>query len=190
MSQGSFTGGMTRRQFLKTALAAGAILSFPGNALSRPAPPERERSLAFYNLHTGERVKSTYWADGRYLFPALQEISHFMRDFRTGEIKSIDPRLLDLLYQVGLHLDTREQIHLISGYRSPETNAMLRRHSRGVALHSLHLDGRAADIRIPGHSLETLRKVALFLKGGGVGYYPHLDFVHMDTGRIRQWWGS
>lgn len=165
-------------------------MCFPNIVLSRPVPADRERALAFYNLHTGERLKAVFWAGGTYVPAGLSAIDSFMRDFRTGEIKRIDPRLLDLLYRLTRHLETREQIHLISGYRSPETNAMLRKHSRGVALHSLHMEGQAADIRIPGRSLEHLRRAALALNGGGVGFYPRLDFVHMDTGRPRQWRGK
>ncbi len=174
---------------MKTALASAAVLCFPKIVLSRPAPLDRERSLSFYNLHTGERLETVFWADGAYRSEALSEVDRFMRDFRTGEVRRIDPRLLDLLCLARIRLGTRHPIHLVSGYRSPETNAMLRRHSRGVARHSLHMEGKAADIRIPGVALDHLRRVALSLSSGGVGYYPHLDFVHMDTGRVRWWQG-
>lgn len=173
---------------MKAALCAATVLCVPGILRARPMP-DRERSLSFYNLHTGERLRTTFWADGAYLPSSLSDINMFMRDFRTGEIKGIDPRLLDLLYMARLRLETQEPFHLISSYRSPKTNAMLRERSHGVALHSLHMKGRAADIRIPGRTLQNLHRVALALKGGGVGYYPHLDFVHMDTGRVR-WWNG
>jgi len=121
----------TRRQFMKTALASAAVLCFPKIVLSRPAPLDRERSLSFYNLHTGERLETVFWADGAYRSEGLSEVDRFMRDFRTGEVRRIDPRLLDLLCLARIRLGTRHPIHLVSGYRSPETNAMLRRHSRG-----------------------------------------------------------
>ena len=182
-----FIRELSRRQFMKAGLASAAVLCFPNIALSRPAPVDRERALSFYNLHTGERMETVFWSGGSYHPSALSEIDRFMRDFRTGEVRRIDPRLLDLLFLARIRLGSRQPIHLISGYRSPKTNAMLRRHSKGVARHSLHMEGKAADIRIPGVALEHLRRVALSLSAGGVGYYPHLDFVHMDTGRVR-WW--
>ncbi len=189
MTSSLHSAGISRRRFLKATLSAALVLSFPGIVRSRPVPADRERSLSFYNLHTGEHLKTTFWADGRYLPSGLSDIDFLMRDFRTGAVRGIDPRLLELLFIVRRHLESSEPIQLISGYRSPETNAMLRRRSRGVARHSLHIEGQAADIRIPGMRLDTLRNVALSLGGGGVGYYPHLDFVHVDTGRVRQWWG-
>ncbi len=181
---------LTRRGFFKTALCVSAVFFFPNIVLGRPAPPERERSLSFLNLHTGEHINTAYWADGDYLPEGLLAINHLMRDFRTGDQKKIDHRLLELLYQTRMHLETEDHIHLISGYRSPKTNAMLRKHSKGVALHSLHMDGKAADIRIPGRTLEHLHQVALSMRGGGVGYYPHSGFVHIDCGRVRSWHGK
>lgn len=175
-----------RRRFLgigAMALAGGLV---PGRALAAlfAAP---ERSLAFYNLHTGESLKTVYWADGRYLEQGLCEITHLMRDFRANLARAIEPRLLDLLYVLHQQLDTNAPFDLISGYRSPITNTLLHAHSEGVAMHSLHMYGMAADIRVPGRRLGAVRGAAIGLGGGGVGYYPRSDFVHVDVGRVRYW---
>jgi uncharacterized protein YcbK (DUF882 family) len=152
------------------------------------SPPERV--LSFFNTHTGERLKTAYCGGGTYRPDALSEINHILRDFRANEIKPIDPKLLDLLHELGGTLETDQAIHIISGYRSPVTNAQLRERggsNTGVASHSLHIDGKAIDIRIPGVRLENLRAAARALKLGGVGYYPSSNFVHVDTGRVRFW---
>lgn len=146
-----------------------------------------DRRLEFYNTHTDERLRATYWADGSYVASALTDINFILRDFRANEIKAIDLRLLDLLHRLNASLDTSQPFHVISGYRTAATNALLRGASEGVALHSLHIDGMAIDIRVPGRDLPVLRRTALALRGGGVGYYPHSDFVHVDVGRVRTW---
>jgi uncharacterized protein YcbK (DUF882 family) len=145
------------------------------------------RSLSLYNTHTGEELEAVYWAGGRYRTEALAEIDHILRDHRTGEIKAIDTRLLDLMHALSRALDDRGPFHVISGYRSPKTNALLRAGSKGVAGKSLHLQGKAVDIRLPDCDLAVLRRAALDLKGGGVGYYPGSNFVHIDVGRVRYW---
>ena len=145
-----------------------------------------DRSLSFYNLHTSEKLKVVYWAGGEYVSESLAQINHLLRDYRNGKTHEIDPRLLDLLCRVHTKLETTESFHLVSGYRSPETNAMLHSHSDGVAQHSLHMDGMATDVIVPGRSLEVLRNAALSMKAGGVGYYPS-QFVHIDVGRVRRW---
>jgi uncharacterized protein YcbK (DUF882 family) len=137
--------------------------------------------------HPDERLRTTYWADGGYVPNALTDINFILRDFRANEIKAIDLRLLDLLHRLNASLETSQPFHVISGYRTAATNAMLRGASAGVALHSLHIDGMAIDIRVPGHDLAVLRRAALALRGGGVGYYPQSDFVHVDVGRVRTW---
>jgi uncharacterized protein YcbK (DUF882 family) len=177
-----------RRSFLKAgALALGASM-FPHTLLGAiQAPQSLERSLALYNLHTGETLKTAYWIKGEYLPDALSEINHILRDFRTEEILPIDTGLLDLLHDLHNSTGSREMLHVISGYRSPATNARLRESSHGVAGHSLHMVGKAADIRLPGYSLSSLRQEAVDLRGGGVGYYPDSDFVHVDVGRVRYW---
>lgn len=181
----------SRRSFLKggaALVAATAIGSRPAFAKSLTIAPER--MLSFYNLHTGESLKTAYWVEGEYIPQSLTDINHLMRDFRKNEIKPIDLNLLNLLNAITLQLGTSKPIQLISGYRSPSTNASLHAHSSGVAKHSLHMEAKAADIRIPGHDLRELHKVAMAMQGGGVGYYPHSDFVHVDAGRVRYWTGS
>ena len=181
-----------RRKFLALGGAAlgGAALTF---AVGRPAfaaPLPATRTLSFYNLHTGESLKTAYCVDGACVPGALDEINHVLRDFRTGDVHEIDVRLLDLLATIRGKAETNKPFHVISGYRSPKTNQMLRHNSSGVAKRSLHMEGEAIDIRIPGRDLTWLRKTALGLKRGGVGYYPKSDFVHVDVGRVRQWVGS
>ena len=145
------------------------------------------RALSIYNMHTGERLNMVYYEDGQYVPGALQEINYFFRDFRANEVKAIDPRLLDLLHAIHRSLETPKPFNLISGYRTAATNAMLAARSEGVARHSMHIEGRAADINVPGRQLSILQRVALALQFGGVGYYPQSDFVHVDTGRVRHW---
>lgn len=177
---------LNRRRFIRLGAMTLAGAAIPGRALAA-LRIARERSLSFYNLHTGESLKTVYFADGGYVPDGLREINHLMRDFRLDLIKPIDPRLLDLLHAINLMMDTRSPFDLISGYRSPQTNAMLHAHSEGVAVHSLHVDGMAADVRVPGRSLTNLRRAAMAIRGGGVGYYPASEFVHVDTGRVRYW---
>lgn len=147
----------------------------------------RERALSFYNLHTGESLNTVYWAGDGYVPSSLSEINYILRDFRANEVKPIEVRLLDLLFAMRTRLETREPFHVISGYRSPLTNALLHSRGEGVAPHSLHIEGKAIDIRVPGRELPALRRVALDLHRGGVGYYPRSDFVHVDVGRVRFW---
>lgn len=146
----------------------------------------RPRALAFSQLHTGERLEVVYAEQGHYLPEALEHLDHLLRDHRTGEVHPIDPALFDLLY------DVREAtgggvFEVISGYRSPATNQMLRAHSGGIAQNSLHLQGKAIDVRLRRVETRLLRRAALALRRGGVGYYPGPDFVHLDTGRVRFW---
>jgi uncharacterized protein YcbK (DUF882 family) len=179
---------LCRRGFLKAgALALGASM-FPHTLLGAiQAPHSPERTLSLYNLHTGETLKTAYWIKGEYVSDALCEINHILRDFRTEEILPIDTGLLDLLHDLHNSTGSRDKLHIISGYRSPATNARMHKSSGGVAGHSLHMLGKAADIRLPGYSLSSLRRCAVDLKGGGVGYYPDSDFIHVDVGRVRYW---
>lgn len=165
--------------------AATALIAAPAIATPRFAPDRR--SLAFHNLHTGESLDLVYWSGGTYQPDALGQIDHVLRDFRTGDVHPIDPRLLDLLVRVNQQLDSTGPFQVISGYRSPATNAMLRRESEGVAKSSLHMQGQAIDVRVPDRALASLRRVAMDLRSGGVGYYPQSDFVHIDVGRVRYW---
>ena len=149
--------------------------------------PENARTIAFHNLHTGEHLETTYWAEGNYITPALKHIDHVLRDFRTGDVARIDPRLLDLLHVLRSKMESSEPFHVISGYRSPKTNDTLAQQSNGVAKKSLHMKGMAADVRLPGRALSGLKDAAASLKLGGVGYYPSSDFIHVDVGRVRYW---
>jgi uncharacterized protein YcbK (DUF882 family) len=179
---------ISRRRFLVLGGAAALAGILPRWAFGSPAlPAQPERFLAFYNTHTGEQLRTVYWLQGNYVQESLGEINHILRDHRTNEIKEIDPALLDLLFALDNQLETQQPFHVISGYRSPDTNAFLRAHSTGIAENSLHLVGQAIDIRIPGRELKLLHKTAVALKGGGVGYYPKSDFVHVDVGRVRYW---
>lgn len=183
-----------RRGFLaglcKLGLAAGAAVCLPtlitdtADAATLSAP---RRTLQFVSLHTGEKLKVTYWADGRYLPTALQDVNEMLRDWRTGERTRMDPKLLDLLFQLRQKLRADQPFQVISGYRSPKTNAMLHANSDGVASKSLHMEGKAIDIDMAGRQLKKIRQAALELRMGGVGYYPRSSFVHVDTGRVRQW---
>ena len=135
----------------------------------------------------GERLKTIYWAQGSYISEALGEINHILRDSIANETKEIDATLLDLLFAIRTQLEFNEPFHIISGYRSASTNAFLRARSSGVADNSLHTVGKAIDIRTPGRDLHKLHKVARALQGGGVGYYPESNFIHVDIGRVRYW---
>lgn len=188
----SCTHSNSRRRFL--AIGAGAFVTAAGmtsrSVFAQSAIITPERTLSFYNLHTGENLKTAYWVEGEYIPEALSDINHLLRDFRNDEIKPINLGLLNLLHDITQRLGTSKPIQLISGYRSSSTNAKLHDRSSGVAKHSLHMDGMAADIRIPGHDLSELHKVAAAMQGGGVGYYPKSDFVHVDVGRVRYWTGA
>ena len=141
------------------------------------------------NLHTDERIELNYWSDGTYDRRALRQLDHFLRDWRTGEILAIDPKLHDLAHDVASLLGVEPRFDVVCGYRSPATNEMLRKRGRGVARKSMHLFGKAIDLRLEGVSLRMLREAALTCSRGGVGYYPRSNFVHLDTGPVRQWRG-
>ena len=179
---------LSRRGFITLSLITALSSAIPGEALGAVHKLlDPERSLCFYNLHTGEKLRTTYWCQGSYIPDALADINHILRDFRTGDIKKIDTKLLDLLYVLHGEFATPKPFHIISGYRSPKTNSLLRQHSRGVAKNSMHTCGKAIDIRLPGCKLKNLKTAAVELKRGGVGYYPNSDFVHVDVGRVRYW---
>lgn len=178
---------VNRRAFLG---AAATLLVKPSWKPAFAALPRSgARSLSFHNLHTGERLAVDYWVEGRYQAQALNAVNSLLRDFRTGEVHVIAPSLLDLLATMRFRLEAQGPIEVISGYRSAATNAMLHaahEHS-GVAAKSLHMQGMAVDIRVPGRVLEQVRDAALTVRGGGVGYYPASDFVHVDIGAVRRW---
>lgn len=156
---------------------------------ARAGAAETARSISVTNIHTGEAVSATYWEAGAYIPEALNALNHVLRDHRTGAIHAMAPNLFDLMTQLRARLDSRGVIQVISGYRSPATNAVLHARSNGVAVHSLHMDGEAMDVRIEGIDLAHLRDAAWSLQGGGVGFYPQSRFVHMDVGRVRRWQG-
>ena len=174
-----------RRQFLRQAAAAAASACLPAGALW--ARPAERRSLSFVHTHTGERLTTVYFEGGRYLAPELTRVNYLLRDFRTGDVHPIAPAVLDILADLRVLADRDEPFEVISGYRSAQTNAELHRHSSGVAEHSLHIEGRAIDVRLPGFATARLRELALGMGRGGVGFYPETDFVHLDNGRVRYW---
>jgi len=145
------------------------------------------RSVSFLHTHTGESLRAVYLRDGCYQTDCLAQVDYFLRDFRTGDVHRIDPALLDILFDLQTLADRDEPFQVISGYRSPATNAMLHRRSEGVASHSMHLEGRAIDVRLGGSATRELASHARTLGRGGVGFYARADFVHVDTGRVRYW---
>lgn len=189
MSQFSGNQPPRRRRFLKAV--AGAALAMPALSLPRfghaLVNSRHAKRLAFEHTHTGERVALVYRVEDAYVPASLRTLDHFLRDFRTGDQHRIDPQLLDILSSLAAVTGSKAPFQVISAYRSPHTNARLRERGRGVAKASLHLEGRAIDIRLPDVALADLRDAALSLKAGGVGYYPGPEFVHVDTGRIRAW---
>lgn len=174
-----------RREFLACSAAAVATLMAP-TVFAQPAKA-LDRKLRFYNLHTGENLSATYWAEGQYQATELAAINQLLRDHRNGEVAQIDHKLLDQLHLLQHNVGNSNRYEIISGYRSPATNKKLQKHTRGVAKRSLHMQGRAIDVRLRGVELKHLRQAALKLKAGGVGYYPDSNFIHLDSGRPRYW---
>lgn len=175
-----------RRRFLK---AVGGLCGTVASLVAAPAlaAASGRRCLSFVHTHTGETLRAVYYQDGCYQSDCLAQVDHLLRDFRTGEEHPIDRPLLDILYELQLRADRDGPFEVICGYRSPATNAMLHRRSEGVAVHSMHLEGRAIDVRLGGCSTVRLASHARALARGGVGYYASSDFVHIDTGRVRYW---
>ena len=192
VSEAAPTNDNIRRRFLKTSIVAATVASasliLPKTAL---AVPHGERSLCeltFKNIHTGESFSGAYRVGDQYLLGALDKVNTVLRDFRTGDVTQMDPQLMDILYTMRKLAGAEgKPFEIISGYRSPKTNAMLRNRSSGVAKKSYHMKGQAIDLRMPGISTARLRDIAKSLQAGGVGYYPGSDFVHVDTGNVRYW---
>ncbi len=184
---------MSRRSFLSTLAIGVPLVATASPALATtlavpvPSVAAPTRALSFAHTHTGEHLAVEYFSGGRYVPDALAAVNHLLRDFRTGDVHDIDAGLLDLLHQVTTLTGTARPYQVISGYRSPKTNAMLRQRSEGVAAGSLHMQGQAIDIRLADIPLAKLRQAAISAGRGGVGFYPASDFVHVDTGRIRTW---
>ena len=185
-----FSKKISRRWLLKTGTMAAMSCLLPKALLASPSDILlQERSLALFNTHTSEHVNAVFWSEGRYVNDALEEINYLLRDHRTGAIKPINKQLLDVLSAINTIIGTNHPFDIISGYRSSETNELLRKKSKGVAKNSYHILGQAVDVRIPGYRLSRLKEVAVHLKSGGVGYYPKSDFIHIDLGPVRCWQG-
>lgn len=179
--------GIKRRELIKAGgvVLTAATLWFPGQAEAKRMMQGRE--ITMRNAHTGQVFKGEYWHNGSYVPDAFSEIKQVMKDHRANKTFPIDPRLMDILFVLQKRMDNTKPYDIFSGYRSHETNEKLRRMSFGVAKKSLHMLGQAVDLRLPGSDLGKVRKQAISLKAGGVGYYPESHFLHVDTGRIRQW---
>jgi uncharacterized protein YcbK (DUF882 family) len=180
--------GFTRRAILR-AFAATAVTAAPtfSNAAGFLRGAGDIRRIRMYSGRTGERMDTIYWIEGKYVPEAVSEINQFMRDWRTNSVKSIDLRTVDIMSAAHNMLDVDEPYMLLSGYRSPQTNAMLRSRSRGVAKNSLHIKGQAADLRLSARSVSQVARAAAACKSGGVGKYSGSNFVHMDCGVVRTW---
>ncbi|SIT13718.1 YcbK family protein [Paracoccus saliphilus] len=170
--------------FAATTVAAAPVMA---NAFGFLRGSGDIRRIRMYNGRTGESIDTVYWVDGKYIREALNEINIFMRDWRTGTAIGIDPRAIDVAAASHRLLQTNEPYMMLSGYRSPQTNAMLRRRSSGVARNSLHMTGKAADLRLKSRSVNQMFKAAVSCKAGGVGKYSRSNFVHMDCGQVRSW---
>ncbi len=179
----------SRRSFLKASLLTTLAFLHPGKARASFSPEKQPSGrLNLYNIHTGEKINTTYRDhDGQYNTQAIKELNWLLRCHHTNEQHPIDLQTLDFLDLINTRLGRNNEVHVISGFRSPEYNNQLLRLGHKVAKHSLHLEGRALYIRIPGTALPTLQRTALSFRIGGVGYYPSEDFVHIDSGAFRTW---
>lgn len=184
------SSGCTRRGLLGI-FAATAVVAAPtySNAFGLLRGAGDFRRIRLYSGRTGESVDTIYWLEGEYIPQVLKELNHFMRDWRTGETIKMDPRNFDILAAAHRMMDVSEPYMMLSGYRSPGTNAMLRSRSRGVARNSLHMVGQAADVRLKSRSVGQMAKAAEACNSGGVGRYSRSNFVHMDCGPVRHWGG-
>lgn len=175
-----------RRRFLwKASVSTAGLILGPELA---QAARRKDRLLMMSNPHTGEKIRTVYWtpADG-YISESLRSVSHFMRDFRQNRVKAIDPALLDIVHAISLNIGSHKKFEVMSGYRSPKTNRMLARRSKNVAKKSFHMRGKAMDFQVKNVSSKSLRRIALALKAGGVGYYPGARYIHVDSGNVRTW---
>ena len=186
----SLSSILSRRDFIRFVVVSGLIgfTCEPVFAVIGKVESE-ERSLSLYNPRSKESFNGIYWRNGEYITDALERINQLMRDVKTNEIKQIDKNLLDLISAISIKLKSEKPFHVVCGYRSPRTNAQLIKSAKGAAKNSYHLTGQAIDMHIPGLSTSALRKSAVELKMGGVGYYPHRRFVHIDVGPVRYWSG-
>jgi uncharacterized protein YcbK (DUF882 family) len=182
---------LSRRGFLRSLLVGGSVAIAQGLPVRAFAAEmaEAPRLLSLVNTHNGEELTTEFFRAGSYAEDSLQALNYLLRDYRTGDVAPIDPRLFDLLHDLARLADREPRFEVISGYRSPATNAMLNALSSGIARHSLHMQGQAIDIRLAGYRTDKLRDLALTMSVGGVGYYRKSDFIHVDTGRVRSWAG-
>jgi uncharacterized protein YcbK (DUF882 family) len=182
----SITDEMTRRGFMKASLltAAGGMLAC---AASPVLAAFDRREVSFVHTQTGEQLHAVYFKNGTYDQSSLLRIAYALRDIHSGDVHTIDPMLLDTLFELQVRADHDKPYQIISGYRNPATNAELKKTVHAVAEHSMHIQGRAIDIRVSGFATQRLRDIALKMNRGGVGYYPDANSLHLDTGRIRSW---
>jgi uncharacterized protein YcbK (DUF882 family) len=176
---------VSRRHLVSLGLGAVVVSPIPAWAFT---PPQNEsRELSFNNIHTSERTRCLYFDKGHYVPDALENLNHFLRDWRTNDVHPIDPALFDQINVLQGLMQTKGEFNIICGFRSAKTNAALHERSTGVATHSQHLVGKAIDLNLDGKDLSYLHKAALSLRSGGVGYYPSSNFIHLDTGPVRKW---
>ncbi|MCB1721320.1 MAG: DUF882 domain-containing protein [Alphaproteobacteria bacterium] len=184
---GSSLNSIDRREILKLGLAGVLATVVPLGFGSDAQAARGTWRVGFRHAHTGESFNGVYRVGDKYLPEAFERLNYVLRDFRTGEVFPMDPRVIDIISLVQKKSNQREPLEILSGYRSPKTNASLRRVSTGVAKNSFHMYGQAIDLHIKGYKTRNLRKIAMDLRAGGVGYYPKSDFIHVDTGTIRSW---
>jgi len=188
MPSAAINAGLNRRNFLRLMLWAGLISYSSKSAFaSIDAITSEDRALSLYNPITKESFDGVFWRNGTYDTEALQDINYLMRDTHTDAIKQIDKALLDLIFSISIKLNPQKPFHVICGYRTPETNALLLKRNKSAVKNSYHLKGQAVDIRLPGLKTSVLRGAAYKLKRGGIGYYPRRRFVHIDVGPVRYW---
>ena len=180
--------GLNRRNFLRIMLWAGlGSCSWKSAFAAFDAISPAERFLSLYNPHTKESFNGVFWRNGAYDAGALNNINYLMRDIRADSIKPIDKELLDLIFSISKKLKPQKPFHVICGYRTPKTNALLFKRNKKAAKNSYHMHGQAVDIRLPGFKTSVLRRAAYKLSKGGIGYYPRRRFVHLDVGPVRYW---
>lgn len=178
-----------RRNFIKMGMAGaiGSMIPMMSVSQSLAANKNSTWKIAFRHAHTGESFSGVYRVGDKYLPEAFERMNYVLRDFRTKEVFPMDPHVIDILALIHKKMNAAEPYQILSGYRSPKTNAMLSRKTNGVATNSFHMYGQAIDIRLPSYSTRKMRNIARGLEAGGVGYYPRSNFVHVDTGKVRAW---
>jgi len=184
---GSNLNSINRREILKLGLAGTLATVVPLGFSSDAQASRHTWRVGFRHAHTGESFNGVYRVGDKYLPEAFERLNYVLRDFRTGEVFPMDPRVIDIMAIIQRKAKSRNPIEIFSGYRSPKTNNGLRRNTSGVAKNSFHMYGQALDLHIDNYSTSKLRKIAMGLRAGGVGYYPKSQFIHVDTGKVRSW---